>query len=68
MPRTQTLNHKHTHKERETKIYEVIYVPGEEERDLLMIYTRLQENYNWFSQELTQKINIIIKWVHTLYL
>ena len=42
MPRTRTLDHKHTHKERETKIYEVrqdAYVPKAEERDLLMIYT-----------------------------
>ena len=58
MPRTQTPDHKQTHKERETKIYEVrqdAYVLGEEERDLLMIYIRLQEDYNWFSSELTQK-------------
>ena len=46
MPRTQTLDHKHTHKEREREnmIYEVkhdAYVLGAEERDLLMIYTRL---------------------------
>ena len=42
MPRRQTLDHKYTHKERETKIYEVrqdTYVSGTEERDLLMIYT-----------------------------
>jgi len=56
MPRTQTLDHKHSHKGRENKIYEVrqdAYVPGAEERDLYMIYKRSQENYNWFSQELT---------------
>ena len=43
MPRTQTIDHKHTHKEREIKIYEVrqdVYVSRAEERDLLMIYTR----------------------------
>jgi len=30
--------------------------PGQKrERDLMMIYTKLQEDYNWFSQELTLK-------------
>ena len=46
--------HKHTHKERETEIYEVRqddHVPEGEEKDLLTIYTRLQENYTWFTQE-----------------
>ena len=31
------------------------YVPGVEKRNLLMIYTRLQEYLQWFSQELTQQ-------------
>jgi len=50
--------HKHTTKEGETRVYKVrqdAYVPGAEERYLL-IYIRLQEDYYWFSQELTQKI------------
>ena len=43
MPRTQTLNHKYKNKGKETKIYKIrqdAYVPGAEERDLLIIYTR----------------------------
>ena len=43
MLRTQTLDHKHTNKERETKIYKVrkdTYVSGTEERDLLIIYIK----------------------------
>ena len=51
-----------THKEREIKIYEVrqdAYISETEERDLLMIYIRLQENYNWFSQKFTQKSSIL---------
>jgi len=42
MRRTQTLDHKHAQREG-NKIYEVrrdAYVPGAEEKDLLMIYTR----------------------------
>jgi len=48
MSRTQTLNYKHTHKEREIKIYEIrqdTYILSTGERNLYMIYIRLQEGY-----------------------
>ena len=57
MSRTQTLDYKNTHKKREIKIYEVrqdAYVLGAEERDLYMIYTRLQEDYKVLSKTLTR--------------
>jgi len=47
-----------THKESETKIYEVqedAYVLGAGKRDLLMIYIRLQENYKVLSRTPTRK-------------
>ena len=47
IPRTQTLDAQ-TYTQRE-KIRQDAFVPGTEKRDLLMIYTRLQEYYNWFS-------------------
>jgi len=37
MSRTQTIDHKHTHKEKETKIYKVrldAYISGTEEREI----------------------------------
>ena len=42
MSRTQTIDHKHTHKEKDTKIYKVrldAYISEAEEREMV-IYTR----------------------------
>ena len=61
---------KHTQRETEIKIYEIrqdTYVPGAEERDQYIIYIRLQEDFNWFSQELLRN-QLTLKWVQILYL
>jgi len=62
--------HKQTQKERAKRIYKVRqdnYVPGAKEKDLL-IYTRLQEDYNLFSQELIQKILNLKNGLHPLFI
>ena len=71
MPKTQTLYHKYTHKKRETKIYKVrqdAYIPGAEERSINDLH-KIQEDYNWFSQEHSSEINhLTLKMGYILYL
>jgi len=69
MSRTQTLNYKHTHKEREIKIYEIrqdTYILSTGERNLYMIYIRLQEGYKilW---KLSPEINLLNGFTSSIY-
>ena len=59
-----------THTKRGNKIYEVrqdVYVPGTEERSINDLH-KIQEDYNWFSQELSPEINLFLKMGYILYL
>ena len=71
MPRKQTLDARTHHKERGrqgfTRFSEMPMSPGRREKDLL-IYIRLQEDYNWFYQELTQKILNPKNGLHPLFI
>jgi len=63
--------YKHTQRERENKINEAqqdAYVLEAEERDLLIIYIKLQEDYKVLSRTLTQKITNPRNGLHLLFI
>ena len=68
MPRTQTLNDKHTQRERTrfTRFKKMPTSQGQRERSIDDLH-KIQEDYNWLSQELSAQINLHKMW-YILYL